>query len=409
VAMLTRAYELSDRLTERERLLSVASYHMTVSGERDRALAAYEQIVALYPDELAAMNNMAAILSDRGESERAAAIYQRILQQDSLRRVTRTNLVVALNSAGRFDEAQAQVDALRRHFPDDPDNERFAALLALGRGDMDGARQSSTRFSGSARGAMSRALGLGSVGIVEGIGGRTSRALAAVEQMLEVLHQSGSHQAAYDIGFATALVRMEHWGEDQAAVTRDVEEYLRRHRPDQLPPAEQSLQALAPFMAATGQRARAKALRDRFEREVVTPSGMRSDQMELQVLDARLMVYDGRAAEAARQLRRAQESENCDRCLLPLIAWAYDNAAMPDSALAYYERYLERPASLNPADFVWRTRAILRAAELNEGAGRMEQARYHYAVLLNLWSDADPLLRPKVESIRSRLAALTER
>jgi hypothetical protein len=147
-------------------------------------------------------------------------------------------------------------------------------------------------------------------------------------------------------------------------------------------------------------------VRDRYERDVVATAELRSDEIELQALDGQLLVYEGNAAEGARLLRGARERMRCSRCLVPTIAWAFDEAAMPDSALAYYDLYLDTPMAAGPVDVRWRTRALLRAAELHEAAGNEERARMYYGRLLELWTDAEPSMHTQVQAVRARLTRL---
>lgn len=51
--------------------------------------------------------------------------------------------------------------------------------------------------------------------------------------------------------------------------------------------------------------------------------------------------------------------------------------------------------------------ASLRAAGIYEEQGDVESARASYATFLNRWSDAEPELRPLVDSARARLLGLS--
>jgi hypothetical protein len=91
----------------------------------------------------------------------------------------------------------------------------------------------------------------------------------------------------------------------------------------------------------------------------------------------------------------------------PLLARTFDEAAMPDYAIAYYEQYAATPIGLSFVEFRWRTRVLMRTADLQTALGNRERARVHYGRLLELWDDPEPSLRPRVEAVRSRLAGLT--
>jgi eukaryotic-like serine/threonine-protein kinase len=405
LAMLTRAYELGERLTERERLATTAAYHRE-TGDPDRAVAAYEQLLSRYSDDLSALNNVAILYGEQGDFARSADLYARIIAADSTRRLAHSNLIYELAGSGRVEEGRAVLETSRRRFPDDPAFDRAQASVEIASGDMAGARRSSEAFVASTRAPLARALGTGNLVVLDALGGRPARALTRHREMTALLEQAGARAGALMVRSHVSAVRLEDWGEPASRVLAELDAYLAQHDLDDMPSAERPYTALAIAFAAAGQGRRAREMRDRFQREVVAPAGLRSDELELQALDGQLLVYEGSAAEGARLLRLARERMRCDRCLVPIIAWAFDAAAMPDSALAYYDQYLDTPLQASPVDVRWRTRSLLRAAELHEEAGSVERARIYYGRLLELWTDAEPSMHPQVQAVRARLTRL---
>ena len=83
-------------------------------------------------------------------------------------------------------------------------------------------------------------------------------------------------------------------------------------------------------------------------------------------------------------------------------------AGQPDSARAYYRRFLERShwLSLFPSQAWFLASSLERLARLEEEAGDPEAAAPLYAEFLSLWENADPELRPRVEEARRRLEAI---
>jgi eukaryotic-like serine/threonine-protein kinase len=403
--MLTRAYELGERLTERERLATSASYFYNVSGETERAIAAYEQLLSRYPDDLSALNNVAILYNEQGDRDRAVELYARIVAEDTTRRISHTNLVVTLAGSGRVDEAQAALDVTKRRFPDDPQNERFQATVHLARGDLAAARRSAETFRAEVRAPLARALGAGSLGVISMLSAQPARAAEHRREMLELLQQADATAGTMAVAAVHAAVRMEV-GEPADHVLAELEAYLAHYGFSDVPPAERPYPELAVVYAVAGRHGRARELRDEFQREVVVPGGLRAHEITLQALDGRLLVHEGRAAEGARLLRTARDRGGCVRCLVPEIAWAFDEAAMPDSAIAYYDMYLDTPLAVGPVELRWRTRSLLRAAELHAAAGNTDRARLYYGRLLELWADPEPSMRPRVEDVRASLARL---
>jgi tetratricopeptide (TPR) repeat protein len=95
-------------------------------------------------------------------------------------------------------------------------------------------------------------------------------------------------------------------------------------------------------------------------------------------------------------------------CALPYLAWAYDQAGEPDSALAIYERYIATPYMWRlQEDSWWLYRAYERLGDLYEQRGDTAKAVYYYGKLVELWKDADPELQPRVEAARRAIVALS--
>ncbi|MEO6208835.1 MAG: tetratricopeptide repeat protein [Gemmatimonadaceae bacterium] len=88
-----------------------------------------------------------------------------------------------------------------------------------------------------------------------------------------------------------------------------------------------------------------------------------------------------------------------------------DQANMPDSAIAMYERYLATPAVLSYyplLDAQMLAGIHKRLGEMYEAKGDRDRAISHYLQFVNLWKDADPELQPKVIQVKQRLAHLRD-
>src|SRR5690606_20916966 len=109
-AALTRAYQNSQRLGERERNRAAGAYHANVTRDRERAIAAYASLIERYPDDGTSANNLAVLYASTQQDERAVEMYRRALALDSMRSVPNTNLVVQLARLKRFEEASAALE-----------------------------------------------------------------------------------------------------------------------------------------------------------------------------------------------------------------------------------------------------------------------------------------------------------
>jgi tetratricopeptide (TPR) repeat protein len=94
----------------------------------------------------------------------------------------------------------------------------------------------------------------------------------------------------------------------------------------------------------------------------------------------------------------------CTPCRYQETASLFDQAGRADSAITYYERYLETPFNFRFfVDSGELAPAHERLGQLYDARGDLENAALHYARFVELWDEADPRLQPRVEAARARL------
>jgi tetratricopeptide (TPR) repeat protein len=128
---------------------------------------------------------------------------------------------------------------------------------------------------------------------------------------------------------------------------------------------------------------------------------------ELHAVRGAVALADGRGRDAVVEFTQEDAAESCSLCALPDLARAYEQAGDVESAIAAYERYLERP-------WIWRFESDApnlgwsrrRLGELYEQQREFGKAADQYARLLTLWKDADAQLAPTVADVRTRYARL---
>jgi tetratricopeptide (TPR) repeat protein len=97
-------------------------------------------------------------------------------------------------------------------------------------------------------------------------------------------------------------------------------------------------------------------------------------------------------------------------CPTPFLAEAYDRAGNADSARAALERYVNSTASgpRSKTDGFALAQSLQRLGELYEAKGDRSSSIKQYERLLELWKNADPELKPRVDDIRKRVARLSD-
>lgn len=102
-----KAFELQDRVTERERLHIGSIYHINVTGDLDKWIETTELFTRTYPREAGARNNLAFAYLTAGEYEKAVEQASEGLRIDPDVAVLYSNLGWAFRALGRYDEAKA--------------------------------------------------------------------------------------------------------------------------------------------------------------------------------------------------------------------------------------------------------------------------------------------------------------
>lgn len=106
----TRAYELRDKVSERERLYIEARYHTTVTRDQDKALESYRLLVATYPDDFASHSNMGALYRNRGMLKEAIASLEQAVRLAPEQPLGHLNLGAAYMDEGRLADARKEFE-----------------------------------------------------------------------------------------------------------------------------------------------------------------------------------------------------------------------------------------------------------------------------------------------------------
>ncbi len=129
----TKAFQLREHASEREKLEITANYYDTVAGELDKAAQTYQEEIASYPRESAAYNRLGVVFALQGQYEKATEITRQAvrLAPDALSGYTNpANYALALQ---RFDGARHTIhDAQARKLDDAIFHSALYALAFLG-------------------------------------------------------------------------------------------------------------------------------------------------------------------------------------------------------------------------------------------------------------------------------------
>jgi serine/threonine protein kinase/tetratricopeptide (TPR) repeat protein len=115
----TKAFQLREHASEREKLAITADYYRSVTGELDKAAQTYQEEIASYPREVAGYGNLGNVFAFQGQFEKSGDIARQAvrLAPDSV--TVRENLGNYALALQRFDEARQIIHEAQAQKMDD--------------------------------------------------------------------------------------------------------------------------------------------------------------------------------------------------------------------------------------------------------------------------------------------------
>jgi eukaryotic-like serine/threonine-protein kinase len=106
IGYYTRAFQLRDRASEREKLSITAAYYRNVTGELDKAARTSEEQMENYPRDGAAYNNRGLIYAEEGQYEKGVEMIARAVRLGPDVALFYENLTTYTAALQRFDDTQ---------------------------------------------------------------------------------------------------------------------------------------------------------------------------------------------------------------------------------------------------------------------------------------------------------------
>ncbi|HEU4768200.1 MAG TPA: tetratricopeptide repeat protein, partial [Pyrinomonadaceae bacterium] len=133
---IQKAYDLRDRVSERERLYIAEKYYNYVTGEVEKAVETLQTWTKLYPDDFVPHNNLSINYKILGRHEEALRESLEAIRLSPNNMSARANVINSFVSLGRLDEAeQARQEAIKIN-PDTLPVHATGFFLAFLRGDQ---------------------------------------------------------------------------------------------------------------------------------------------------------------------------------------------------------------------------------------------------------------------------------
>jgi tetratricopeptide (TPR) repeat protein len=386
IPYLEKAFQLSDRLTEKDKLY-IAAWYANARQEPLPAIETYQKLIAQYPLEVEAYQRLCWLLIYQAKYDEALLTVQRGLVIDPEAKDLYNALGQIYAHQGKSDEAVTAFERYIHLAPADPN-----ALDSLGL-----CHQTFGRY-GEAIAAYQRALSLNpesAVAIIH-LGnayfqqGRYRAAIEQYQRYFQIARNDERRGRSYDY---LANVYLKQGALSQAEVAaRQAAKYYKAVAGVSLPIA----------VARGNQRATARARQEVLEQ-------LKSDyKVKAQQGFLRIYYYwqgyaaqsSGRAEEAIQHFKEALRYQTVTWNIDPLedcLAQAYLEFGRWDEAIAEYERILKFNPSYPLAEY--------HLGQAYERIGANEQARAAYERFLQIWKDADPDV-PEVLDAKRRSAIL---
>ena len=407
---LSRAFELRSRLTDRERYLAEAAYFTYVEDDRHRAMQAYETVLESYPEDRIALNNLAVAYGGMGDQERAAEIYLRSIRAGIAPAVTYSNAAETLYDLGQADSALFVLERFAEAYPENPDVHRYGAALASARFDYDTAEPHLRRlFEAQAGNPAGEAAVLGDLAGLSLVRGRPQAALDYMVQVFDRQEMVGvkfipQPRPIFE-AMGGAIIQSTFFENNQEAVA--ILDRAWPGRPTEgVDPSSLSHLELAAVYAVSGRPDRARELLDDYRAEVA-PEFRETDgaQSSLHLLLGAVATAEGRHEDALQETLRAKELvPNCALCVLPELGDAYAEMERHQEAVESFEEYLNFPVLFRiNNDNLNLHRVLIGLGQSYEALGDEERAAEYYRRIVELWSDPEPELQPRVEELKAAL------
>ncbi|MGB2617062.1 MAG: winged helix-turn-helix domain-containing protein, partial [Candidatus Acidiferrales bacterium] len=105
----TKAFQLREHASKRERLNIAAEYYREVTGELDKAVATYREVIESYPRDFRAYGNWGLACSEQGKYEKAAEVTRQALRLAPDRLASYADLANFAIALQRLDEARQSI------------------------------------------------------------------------------------------------------------------------------------------------------------------------------------------------------------------------------------------------------------------------------------------------------------
>ena len=322
------------------------------------------------------------------------------------------NLGGTLFNTGKIAQSESVYAELRRQFPNAQAGQSVIPAFMYHRGELDSV-EAFWRGRRTDPNPVTRLSALGNLSVHAMLRGRLRESYRLGVESRRQNETRGVPSSPYADAIASAGIDIWFLERD-AQGARTLDSALARVPLRTVPIDQRPDLTIATYYAWAGEPARARSILDGLDADLRDTTLRTAFENGKHAVLAEIAIAEGRPLDAVRSFWKTDSlpdgpPSDCAACLYPSIGRAYDVAEMPDSAIAYFERYLATPhIGRLSQDASYLAAIRKRLGELYEARGDTQKAASNYMAFIELWEKADPELQPKVHEVRKRLAGLRE-
>jgi eukaryotic-like serine/threonine-protein kinase len=399
IAAIKKAFELRDRVTERERSHITTLYYDIATGELEKATEGYKQWLQIYPRDTTVHGNLANEFMVAGKYQDAVEAERPQLAGDPSV-VDFLNLAASYTGLNRFDEAQGAInDAFARKL-DDPVMHENRYTLDFLRGD-------------TAKLEHEIALSVGKPGwedLILFLHSNTAAFHGRINEARSLSRRAADAAQRADLKEPAALWAADAALREAAFGNREQARQFAAESGKIAPSSRDAQILIALALARAGDAARAQTIAEDLNRRF--PVNTVVQAVWLPAIRAQVELGRGNAAKAVDLLQPATPYELGEGigslnfvCILPayLRGEAYLGAKQSSAAASEFQKILDHRGLVSNC---WTgALAHLGLARAYAQSADTAKARTHYQDFLALWKDADASL-PVLQQAKSEYAKL---
>jgi len=397
-ASFKKAFQLRDRVTERERFYIESSYYTVATGQMELANQTYVEWAREYPNDSTAYGNLGFNYIALGDYNKALEATRNALRFSHDNSIWSTNLITAYISLGQLDEAQAVFDRALAQDANDGGLRSDGYYLAFLR--HDDAKMQEQALWASGKPGFEDGM-FAAEADTAAYYGRLSEAHDLSERAVDSANRNDEKESAAFWEASEALRRAEF--EDSSAARRVALHAL------SLDTAPGVRLAVALAMARSGDANFAQRLADALNRDFPVDTLIQAYWMP--TIRSAIALDRGKPSQALELLKPTQPYELAQTLQFPfatlypvyLRGLAYLRAGQPEQALVEFRKILDHHCAA--VNFPLASLAYLQLARATAASHDSDSARHAYQDFLALWKGADPDI-PILREARAEYAGL---